>query len=130
MSDPAYMVFFQNAFSDGTINTHKTPEALLDALIVHKDCPPKKKFTGTTAFLVTANQALNDMAPVEVLAGKRFQVAEDDPVQVGYGSKGAVIIPFSETDQRAQARLLNYKVEERVIRVLYAARDYYDVLGD
>jgi hypothetical protein len=27
MSDPAYMVFFQNAFADGTIAKHKTPEA-------------------------------------------------------------------------------------------------------
>jgi hypothetical protein len=110
---------------EDTLYGPQNPQELLDRINALPGAPAE-----TNPFMVTANEALNDMAPVEVLAGKRFQVAEDDPVQVGYGSKGAVIIPFSETDQRAQARLLNYKVEERVIRVLYAARDYYDVLGD
>jgi hypothetical protein len=79
---------------------------------------------------VNGNPALNDMAPVEVLAGKRFEVMQENPAQVIGGNQSAVIIPPSEVDQRAWARLLNYKVEERVIRVLYAARDYYEVLGD
>ena len=130
MSDPAYMVFFQNAFADGTIAKHKTPEALLEALFAHKDCPSQKRTSRTWAFLVNGNPALNDMAPVEVLAGKRFEVMQENPAQVIGGNQGAVIIPPSEVDQRAWARLLNYKVEERVIRVLYAARDYYEVLGD
>lgn len=117
-----YVIFLQNIFADGTLSQHSTPETLLEALKLHKDFP-----TRATTFLVSGREMLNELAPVEVLAGKRFQAAIDHPVRVVGGKQGhAELVVLTATDNAAHRRVLERRLEERVIKVIYAARDYFD----
>lgn len=100
-----YVFFLQNIFADGTLSWGYSAQQLLEALQKHKDYP-KRMLT----FLVTSREMLNELAPVEVLAGTRFPGHEHAP----------------HMDVAAHNRILERKLEERVIKVIYAARDYFD----
>lgn len=100
-----YVFFLQNIFADGTLSCGHTPEQLLEALKNHKDYP-KRMLT----FLVTSREMLNELSPIEVLSGARYPGHQDAP----------------HHDVAAHNRILERKLEERVIKVIYAARDYFD----
>ena len=91
--------FVQAVFNDGTVAPIRTPEELLDVLNQHE-----KRVEGGHAFLVTLADELNELAPVELLAGARFKVQTEV--------------------HSSQKRLLDLSLEERVAKVLHAANDW------
>lgn len=97
-----YVCFLQNIFADGTLSRGDTPEQLLIAFEQHKDYQKKLK-----TFLTTAREPLAGLTPIEVLSGQRR----------------SGMPPIEATLHK---RILDRKVEERVIKVIYAARDYFD----
>jgi hypothetical protein len=96
-----YVLFFQTIFADGTLDKDWTADMLLEALKARADFPE-----GALTFLVTQQDSLNELAPVEVLAGRRFRVQNQDL-------------------HSSLRRVLDHKLHERVIRVIYAARDHF-----
>jgi hypothetical protein len=91
--------FIQAAFDDGTLAVQRTPESLLEVLNAREGGPSDRHF-----FLVTADDGLNELAPVEVLAGQRLAV------QAQFG-----VHP-------SQQRYLDLSLEERVAKVIHSAK--------
>lgn len=90
-------LFMHAIWQDGTLAPVRTPEELLDVLNKHEG-----RIEGTNAFLVTSEDPLNELAPVEVLAGRRFAVQED-------------VHP-------SQQRILDLPLEERAAKVISVAK--------
>lgn len=111
--------FIQSVFDDGTLAVLRTPEALLD-LLDHHGARPEM----IHPFLVSTQDCLNELAPVEVLAGKRFQIQIDNPGRLVWSSeKGqGEVIPLTEGDRVAYRRMLDLSVEERTAKVIAAAK--------
>lgn len=101
MSNVPLMKFVQAAFDDGTLAQIRTPEELLEELKTREN-PPE----GTLAFLVSQSPELNELSPVELLAGSRFKVQQE----LGVDS--------------CQTRYLELSVEERVAMTMHAVRDW------
>jgi hypothetical protein len=120
---PDYVLFFQNIFADGTLSKKLTPDQLLPELKKRRDYPV------IGAFLVTESEILNELSPLEVLAGRRFAAQEACPVHVVWMGRQATAIADSETDKAAHARMLEYPLQERVIRVIAAAREWFIIGG-
>jgi hypothetical protein len=100
-----YVCFLQNIFADGTLSRGDTPEQLIQALEQHPDF--KNRFK---TFLSLSREMLSGLTPIEVLSGQR--------------ARG--LPPPEATSHK---RILDRKIEERVIKVIYAARDYFDGTG-
>jgi hypothetical protein len=97
----ALAVFVQSVFNDGTVAPLRTPEELLDVLNQHE-----KRVEGGHTFLVTLADELNELAPVEVLAGQRFKVQNENELHP------------------SQSRYLDLPLEQRVAKVLHAAKEW------
>lgn len=112
-------LFVHSIFEDGTLAALRTPEELLDVLNKHAG-----RVEGMHLFFVTAEDHLNELAPVEVLAGRRFQAQINNPGRVVWNSEkgGAEVIPFTEVDTTAHERMLNRSLEERLAKVLALAK--------
>lgn len=113
--------FVQAVFDDGTVAKLQTPEELLRVLDKHE-----KYVDGAYPFFVSAADELNELSPVEVLAGKRFQAAIDNPVRLVFEGDPpkSKVVPLTKTDHAAHDRLLVLDVELRVAKVLHAARNW------
>lgn len=92
-------LFMHAVFQDGTLAPVRTPEELLDVLNKHEG-----RVEGSNAFLVTSEDELNELSPVELLAGKRFAV------QPGV--------------HESQQRLLDLPLEERAAKVIVVAKEH------
>jgi hypothetical protein len=112
-------LFMHAVWQDGTLSAVRTPEELLEVMNKHE-----KRVEGTNAFLVTSADALNELAPVEVLAGKRFQVQIDNPVDIVFEGDP----PQSKLEPRSQAvidahnRFLDMPLEARAAHVIAVAK--------
>ncbi|BDD79648.1 hypothetical protein [Burkholderia phage FLC9] len=119
-------IFMHTVFQDGTLAPVRTPDQLLDVLTRHSAV-----VEGTHAFLVTGQDELNELAPVELLAGQPFasratmaqEIAdgkhEGKPFVVLYSGPG-----FIKGVHASQQRLLNLPLEERAAKVIHAAEDW------
>lgn len=115
-----HVLFFQTVFADGTLDKPWVPELLLAELKAREDFPKDM-----APFLVTQKDSLNELAPVEVLAGRRFQAQIDNPVRVVQGATGSYTVNLTDADKAAHNRVFDHKLHERVIRVIYAVRDHF-----
>jgi hypothetical protein len=127
MSDSALTKTIHEAFEDGTLAVLRTPEELAGLLSALPGAP-----SGTRTFLVTADDELNELSPVEVLAGRAFEsrvefarkiasgeVAEDHPAAHLYSGPG-----FTDGVHTSQQRILDAPVEVRAAKVIALARDW------
>lgn len=132
MSDSALTKTIHEAFEDGTLAVLRTPEELEGLLSALPGAP-----SGTRTFLVTADDDLNELSPVEVLAGRPFAArAERAKAQ----AEATEIPPVWETHlngpgyvdgvHTSQQRILDLSVEERVTRVIELARRVSIEAGD
>lgn len=115
-----YVTFFQSTFADGTLSKDWIPEVLLETLKAREDFPK-----ALAPFLVTQQESLNELSPVEVLAGRVFKAKDDNPVRVVFGPTGSYSVPITDVDRLAYKRLFDREIHERVIRVIYAVRDHF-----
>lgn len=113
--------FVRTLFEDGTIARIQTPEELQKVLPEHS-----AYVQGSNPFFVSACDQLNELSPVEVLAGRRFQAAIDNPLRVVWeGSPGkAGLTPLTAADFAAYSRMLDRTVEERAAKVMHAAKHW------
>ena len=125
MSESALTKTILEAFEDGTLAVLRTPEEL-EGLLSALPGAPK----GTRTFLVTADDDLNELAPVEVLAGKRFEavaemarkiesgeVSSNHPLANRYSGPG-----FKDGVHESQQRILDVPLEVRAAKVIALAR--------
>lgn len=111
-------LFMHAVFQDGTLAPVRSPEELLEVLNTHE-----KRVEGTNAFLVTASEELNELAPVEVLAGRFFKAHADEPGRVVCGEDGrAKVVPYTANDLLAHRRMLERSVEDRAASVIAVAK--------
>jgi hypothetical protein len=125
MSESALERTIREAFEDGTLAVLRTPEELGELLVSTPGAP-----SGTRTFLVTAVDDLNELSPVEVLAGQVFEarramarqiadgtVPQDHPMAHRYSGPG-----YTDGVHESQQRILGQSVEVRVAHVLNAAK--------
>lgn len=117
-------VFMWGVFRDGTLTPVRTAEELLEVLNKHES-----RVEGTNAFMVSQQDELNELSPVELLAGKPFaarvtmaqEIAEgkhtDKPFTHLYSGPG-----YTNGVHTSQQRILDLPVEERTAKVLQCAR--------
>jgi hypothetical protein len=119
-------LFMHTVWQDGTLAPVRTPDELLEVLNKHEG-----RVEGSHAFLVGSEDSLNELAPVELLAGKALaaratmakEIAEGKhegkPFVVLYSGPG-----FINGVHASQQRLLNLPLEERAAKVIAAAKHY------
>ena len=110
-------LFMHAVYQDGTLAAQQSPEELLETLNRHE-----KRVEGSNAFLVTACDELNELAPVEVLAGRYFKAREESPGHTVWVDGQAKQEPYTEVDIAAQRRILEASVEVRAAKVIAAAK--------
>jgi len=110
-------LFMHSVFEDGTLAAEQSPEVLLETLNRHD-----KRVEGSNAFLVTSCDALNELSPIEVLAGRWFKARQEAPGRTVWGNGKATVVPYTEADIAAHRRILELPVEERAAKVIAAAK--------
>jgi hypothetical protein len=119
-------LFMHAVFQDGTLAQMRTPDELLDVLNKHK-----ARIEGSHAFLVTGCDELNELAPVELLAGKPFAARAEMAKEIADGKhegKPFVVLysgpGFIRGVHESQQRLLNLSLEERAAKVIHVAKSW------
>jgi hypothetical protein len=119
------VAFVSTVFDDGTLAPERTPEDLLLTLNKHELWLEEAHY-----FLVTMSDSLNELSPVETLAGKPLETravyakriesyetnGDEHPLALSYTGPG-----YTNGIHTSQQRILGLSLEERVVKVLHCA---------